>query len=270
MNVKSIIACFLVISFLSVSAIPITAATSQTNAAVLIDFGNGNASWADVPVGSGMNAFNLTTEATTALGLPIDYTSTAYGIMVNSIGSSVGQWPNEYWHFWIWNATTSSWTYSMLGASDVSASTSSAYAWSFVKDRADYSSPLPQTDPVNRFSWEQSRHDNLNTGYSNITTSISNDTKFSTNLNNGDIDPTMVVSGGRVFVVTQGIYNYTSFSYDKSPKVFCLNTNGVIIWSANITGGGWQLASPLVVGSQLIVPSTDGMVYSLKDRKSVV
>jgi hypothetical protein len=158
MNVKGIIACFLVISFLSVSAIPVSGTATQTTASVLIDFGNGNASWADVPVGTDMNAFNLTIEATTALSLPIDYTSTSYGVMVNSIGSSVGQWPHEYWHFWIWNATSSSWMMSMLGASDVNASTSSAYAWSFVQDRADYSSPIPQSDPINRYHQRLQRH----------------------------------------------------------------------------------------------------------------
>ncbi len=262
MNVKSIIACFMVISFMLMSAVPVNAASSQATAAVLIDFGDGTAYWADVPVGSDMNAFNLTTEATTALSLPIDYTVFSWGVSVNSIGGYTGGWPNEWWHFWTWNTTTSSWSMSMLGASSVNASSYTAYAWSYVQDRPDYSAPLPQSDPVNRYSWGQSRHDNLNTGYSNITTSISNDTVFTTNLNNGKIDPTMVVSGSRIFVVTEGIYNYTTYSYDKSPKVFCLNLAGSIVWSANISGGGWQLASAVVAGDQLIVPSTDCNVYS--------
>jgi outer membrane protein assembly factor BamB len=261
MSIKGIIACFLVISLLSVSAVQISA-TSQTTASVLIDFGNGNAYWADVPVGSGMNAFNLTIEATTALNLPIDYSVFSWGISVNSIGNSVAEYPNEWWHFWLWNSTTNAWMMSTLGAASVNATSYTAYAWSFVQDRADYSAPVPQSDPVNRYSWEQSRHDNFNTGFSNVTTSISNDTVFSTNLNNGKIDPAVVVSGQKVYVVTEGVYNWTSYSYDKSPKVFCLNQNGAVVWSENITGGGYQLASPLVVGGQLIVPSTDGTVFS--------
>ena len=262
MSLKSVIACFLVISFLSMSAIPINAAASQTTAAVLIDFGNGNAFWADVPVGAGMNAFNLTTEATTSLNLPINYTNSAYGIMVNSIGSAVGQWPHEYWHLWLWNSTTSSWMMSNMGVGDVNASSYAAFAWSYVQDRADYSAPLPQSTPTNRYSWEQSRHDNLNTGFNNITTSISNDTVWLTNLNNGKIDPDIVVSGSNIFIVTEGIYNYTSYAYDKSPKLYCLNQNGSVVWYANMSGGGWQLAAPIVVGNQVIVPSTDGTVYS--------
>jgi outer membrane protein assembly factor BamB len=121
---------------------------------------------------------------------------------------------------------------------------------------------MPQSDPINRFGWEQSRHDNFNTGFNNITTSISNDTIWSTNLDNGKIDPAVVVSGPHIYVVTEGIYNWTSYSYDKSPKVFCLNQGGAVVWSQNITGGGYQLASALVIGDQLIVPSTDGKVFS--------
>ena len=257
MRIKSIIACFLVISFLSMSAIPMNAAASQTTAAVLIDFGNGNAYWTDVPVGAGMNAFNLTTEATTNLNLPINYTNSAYGIMVNSIGSAVGQWPHEYWHLWLWNSTTSSWMMSSMGVGDVNASSYAAFAWSYVQDRADYSSPVPTSDPLNRYSWEQSRHDNFNTGFSNVPTSISNDTVFGLDLNNGKIDPAVVIGPNQnIYVVTEGIYNWTS------PKVFCVTPGGDIVWSANITGAGYQLASPLVLGDQVIVPSTDGTVFS--------
>ena len=62
-----------------------------------------------------MNAFNLTIEATTALNLPIDYTVFSWGISINSIGASVAEYPNEWWHFWIWNSTTNSWMMSIPG-----------------------------------------------------------------------------------------------------------------------------------------------------------
>lgn len=258
MSIKGIIACLLVISLLAVSVVPFNAAASQSTASVLIDFGNGDAYWADVPVTPGMDAFNLTIDAVMAIHSDMEYSSG----FVNSIGGFVGAWPNEYWHFWLWNSTSGTWMMSMQGAADVQASNYSAYAWNYVKDNPDWSAPTPLKNPVTRNYWEQSRFDNLNTGFNNITTSISNDTIFTTNLNNGDIDPTIVVSGSRIFVVTQGIFNYTSFSYDKSPKVFCLNQAGSVVWSANISSGGWQLASPVVAGEQLIVPSTDGVVYS--------
>jgi outer membrane protein assembly factor BamB len=235
------------------SAIPINVAGSQSKAAVLIDFNNGDAYWADVPITSSTDAFNMTIDAALAIHSDVSYSPG----FISEIGG-FGWNGADYWHFWLWNSTSASWMMSNQGAADVKASNYSAYAWSYVSDPAS----APLMTPINREYWDQSRYDNQNTGFNDIVTSISNDTIWSTNLNNGNIDPTMVVSGSRIFVVTQGDYNYTSYSYDKLPKLFCLNQAGAVVWSENISGGGWQLASPLVVGNQVIVPSTDGVVYS--------
>jgi len=129
-----------------------------------------------------MNAFNLTTEATTNLNLPIKLHKQRIWHNGEFHRKRRRSWPHEYWHLWLWNSTHQLLDDVEHGRGDVNASSYAAFAWSYVPDRADYSSPVPTSDPLNRYSWEQSRHDNFNTGFSNVPTSISNDTVFGLDL----------------------------------------------------------------------------------------
>jgi eukaryotic-like serine/threonine-protein kinase len=95
-------------------------------------------------------------------------------------------------------------------------------------------------------------------------------TVFAVDLKNGKIDPKVVVSDDKIFAITEGSYNYTTFSYDAMPKVFCLDMSGNVIWSTTINGGGWQLAAPVVSNGMVIVPSTDGSVYSLNEANGSI
>jgi eukaryotic-like serine/threonine-protein kinase len=96
------------------------------------------------------------------------------------------------------------------------------------------------------------------------------DVAFSVDLQNGKIDPSITVSDGKAFAITEGSFNYTSFTYDLLPKVFCLDLSGNVIWSTQINGGGWQLAAPVVTSGHVIVASTDGNVYSLNEANGSI
>ncbi|MDH7508656.1 MAG: PQQ-binding-like beta-propeller repeat protein [Methanomassiliicoccales archaeon] len=239
------------------------AADEMHRCPVLIDFGNGRVLWADVPVSEGMNVFNLTQEAADRLHIEVDYMESPYGVFVNGFDGILGNWPYEWWHLWIWNSTLNSWQLSTMGAADLHASDVEAVAWSYVMDRPDYSCVSPIATPNNRYPWTSFRHDLMNTGYSDGISLEKSRIVWDLNLSNGGISSSIVTCDDRIFVVTAGIYDWTSFEYTSAPKVTCIDFSGNILWQADIDAAGYQIATPVVAGSLIVVPSTDGKIYAL-------
>jgi len=243
-------------------ALPTASGDDQDTCAVLFDFGNGDVHWADVQVEEGWNAFNATLEGANDLGFTVGYTESEFGVFVYSIDNITEQWPNEYWHFWVWNSTIGQWEMSTAGASTTSLDGLEAIAWSYVEDRLDWSSERPLATPDFRQPWTMFRHDLGNSGMVGIEGPSTPEIRWTLDLDNGAIDSAVVSANGKLYVVTAGIFNWSSFSSESDPRVFCLDTDGNQIWNATYGNAGYQVGSPLIVDGMLIVPSTDCSLYA--------
>jgi outer membrane protein assembly factor BamB len=259
-------AVFALMMFATLAA-PMTtaaAATSDTSA-VLIDFGNGQVAWADVSVNPSMSAFNATQIATEQNGMVMNSSVFPWGVTVNSIdgigiNDSAGGYnstTHEYWGFWIWNSSMGQWESSFIGASDVPADSAPAIAWGYYPWGV-----APIATPDHRHPWRSYRGDNFNEGFAGHASPNNITLAWSKDLHNGAIDAPIVAANGFAYVVTSGVLNQTTFAYETNSSVFCLNTsNSNVVWREDI-GSGYQIASPLLYGGMVIVPSADGRVYA--------
>ena len=232
------------------------AETTTPKCAVLIDFGNGNVSWADIPVNSTLNAFNATQMAAEKLGLDFQYTHYSFGNYITKIGDGNATL-TEYWSLWVWNSTEARWDSSMVGPDSIGATTVTAIAYSFGAS----SSPAPLATPEHRYPWASFRHDDLNTGNQPAFMPNNLTLAWKVDLGNGAIDAPIVVGHGLEAVVTGGILNMTTYKYDTNSTVYVLNQTGAVVWHAGI-GTGYQVGSPLIYNGMLIVPSANGKVYA--------
>lgn len=140
MKFQRLFAFLIIASFFAVATMPVlaNAETTTPKCAVLIDFGNGNVSWADIPVNSTLNAFNATQMAAEKLGLDFQYTHYSFGNYITKIGDGNATL-TEYWSLWVWNSTEARWDSSMVGPDSIGATTVTAIAYSFGAS----SSPAP-------------------------------------------------------------------------------------------------------------------------------
>ncbi len=244
----------------ALAAIPASAdSVDSESCSVLIDFGDGTVHWADVTVDEEMNAFNVTIEAADQMGITVNYSESDYGILLNGFDGVQSQWPNEFWHFWTWNSSTDQWEIATQGAADVSAADQEAIAWNYERG---FPGQEPMATPDNRQPWTSFRHDLSNSGYLGVESPQSSELMWSTNLSNGNIDSSVVTAHGKIYVVTEGIYNWSSYQYEQSPKAYCMDSDGEILWQSEFGGAGYQIGSPLLINDMMIVPSTDGKIYA--------
>lgn len=244
-------------------AAPTVAQQETERCLLLIDFGDGTLRWAEVEVTEGMSAFNVTINGAESLGLTVDYVESSYGVFVNGIGGVAGNWPNEWWHLWIWDSPAEEWEMAMLGAADVPAQGLTALAWSYAMDREDFSSEKPLATPDMQYPWTSFRHDIRNSAWSQSESPIEGVVNLDLNLSNGPISTSPVVADGRIYAVTSGIYDYTSMAYDSNATLTCLDESGEELWISQISGAwGFQIASPLLTDSLVVVPATDAKLYA--------
>ncbi|MDD1767468.1 MAG: PQQ-binding-like beta-propeller repeat protein [Methanomassiliicoccales archaeon] len=250
----------IVVASLAVSA---SAADAEPEGCmVLVDYGNGKVLWTTVYGQESMNAFNVTVKAAEQLGLDLDYSESAYGVFVNGIEGVMGDWPNEWWHFWIWDSIGEEWDVASEGPSSTPAQDIAAIGWSYVMDRADFTSQSPIATPDHKYPWTSMRHDLLSTGASQIGFSGTVDLEWNRDLGNGPISSSVVAAGDRLFVLTSGIYNWTDMIYESPPILSCLDRTGDEVWNATIEGAMFEIASPLIAGGIVVIPSTNGVVYA--------
>ena len=247
----------LIMGMLLVAAVAgtVSGAEEEDTCAVLFDFGNGQVMWADVPVAEGMNAFNVTVDAATKLGLII--TSINYGsgsspnMFIDTVdGLGAKEDYSEFWGTWTWNSTINSWAMNN-GLSSISAGSGMAFALRYA--------PLedsPLANPDNRYPWTCCRYDYWSTGQQ-TDANLSNITlRWSKNLNNGPIDAPIIGANGQIYVMTGGVYGKTN------SVLYCYNLAGEEIWNATIGAAGYQIATPLLYNAIIIVPSANGKLYS--------
>ena len=252
--------CLLLLAPLA--AMPGVSAISSTTTAVLIDFGNGQVDWSDIAISPGMNALNLTELAAQEHGLALEV---AYGFVSTINGLGYDPDTGQYWNFWLWNSTTMTWDWSMVGAATVDAGNVTAIAWSYAAsaDPMSFAPPhIPLATPDHRYPWSSSRHDNSNTGSQPDFAPNNLTLKWAMDLANGAIDAPVIVANGFEYAITGGKMNFTPpYGYDTNSSIFCLNSTGGTVWHADI-GEGYQVGAPLVYAGMVIVPSANGIVYA--------
>ena len=116
---------------------------------VLLDFGNGEYTWADaVLTREAHSAFNATVQTTTELNYDLDYTMSEYGAFINKIGDveNAADW-SKYWSFILWNSTSSSWESSPFGASSYNLSDGETMGWYYTA----WGDPMPVETPLNKY-----------------------------------------------------------------------------------------------------------------------
>jgi outer membrane protein assembly factor BamB len=233
---------------------------------VLIDFGNGKVLWTSVEVRENLSAFNVTMDAAGQLGLDVSYSESSFGVFVNGIGGVMGDWPNEWWHFWIWNPASKAWESATQGPSSVAAKDIVAIAWSYVVDRPDFSAQSPLATPDHKYPWTSLRHDLLSTGSSQTGSSAKISLDWDKDLTNGPVSTSVVAANDRLYVLTSGVYDWTQMTYDSPPHLSCLNRAGEILWNATIDGAKYQIASPMITEDFVVVPSSNGKVYAFDSK----
>ncbi|MGD0817198.1 MAG: PQQ-binding-like beta-propeller repeat protein [Methanomassiliicoccales archaeon] len=245
-------------SFILIAAAPVSVAAEGTSCAVLLDFGNGEIAWADIPSNNTLNAFNMTQMAAQKLGLDFQFDHYSWGNFITKIGDMDTPITfAESWSLWTWNTTTSQWDSSMVGPDSITASDVTAIAYSF----GGYPSPAPLATPEHRYPWASFRHDNLNTGNQPVYMPNNLTLAWKVDLANGAIDAPIVAWQGYIAIITGGVLNMTDYSYDTNSSVYVLNQTGGIVWHEDI-GTGYQVGAPLVYDGMLIVPAANGKVYA--------
>ncbi len=251
--------CLLLLAPLA--AMPGVSAVSSTTTAVLIDFGDGQVVWSDITISPAMNALNLTELTAQEHGLAMEV---AFGFVSTINGLGYNAATGQYWNFWLWNSTTMTWDWSMVGAATVDAGNVTAIAWSYAASAnpISFAPPhIPLATPDHRYPWSSSRHDNSNTGSQPAFAPNNLTLKWAMDLANGAIDTPIIVANGFEYVITGGKMNLTTYGYDTNSSIFCLNSTGGTVWHAEI-GKGYQVGAPLVYAGMVIVPSANGIVYA--------
>ncbi len=255
---RKIAAITVVIALLALTLSPVQVSeAADSPVSVLIDYGDGRYVWLESN-SSGENAFNITLEACESAGIGMNYSTSAYGVMVNSIGGMEGTWPGPWWHFWLWNSSSVSWELSSSGADSVDID-KGAIAWSLV---AGYPGDSPVATPENMHPWTSYRNGPGAPAYSSVSGIEGPVNRTDIPMNSGFVDCSVIYAEGKIIGVTSGIYNWTSYSYDTSPQVFCMDMDYKTLWKADIGGAGWQTSTPLYADGMVIVGSTDGTIYS--------
>ncbi len=256
----AIIGALLLVSLAVPMSSTSVAAADASTVAVLFDFGDGRVMWYDVNLTSGMDSFEATEQAASALGLELVAqnwgNATSPDMFIDTInGRGFDPETYEFWGFWTWNASSDNWDMASVGPSKKLASEAGAIAMYYSSSMSG-----PVATPEHRYTWTSFRQNVLNTG-AQLNKAPNNLTLlWEDDLANGAIDSSVIGANGNIYVITGGIMNMTTWGYDTNSTVFCLNSTGKV-WSAEI-GTGYQVAAPLLYGDMVIVPSANGKVYA--------
>lgn len=263
----------------------VSAQAPKNSVGVLVFMNDSNYQWDDVKIEPNSTAFCATIVACKDLGLALNYSMSQYGAFVTEIGGLRA--PADFswwWYLLLWNGANASWEEAPKGASDLVLSDGDLICW------CPNSSAPPAPDPLTRYPWPSFRGNSQNTGTGspggitetipeymtqheipvNYSIWINNWVEhykiWEHDLANGPIDTTPVVAGGRVFVSTGGVFNWTSSEYVNPPHIYAMNaTDGRLLWSRQTSAVGWQVSTPTYLNGLVISGTTDGKVLALND-----
>jgi outer membrane protein assembly factor BamB len=232
----------------------------EATVAVLFDYGDGFWTWADVPVPDPANAWCATVAAADLLGTDLEYSFSQFGVLLESVA---GVTPPEdfaqYWTLWTWDGLA--WEFSMDGALNIDVENGSAVAWLFT----GWGHPGPSSTPNSREPWTQFRGPSAIAGRSPSGLPAAGGLFWSVDMDNGPIDSTLAVADGKVFGITAGMFNWSTFSFDSPPYVFALDAvTGNLVWKHEFQGsGGFEIGSPAYAGGTLYVTVSSRKVMAL-------
>lgn len=232
----------------------------EATVAVLFDYGDGFWQWADVDVPDPANAWCATVAAADLLGTDLEYSFSQYGVFLQSVGGvDTPDDFSKYWGLWSWDGST--WGSSMVGALDLVVENDSVVAWKF----GAWGDPAPSPTPNTRNPWTQFRGGGVYAGHTRSDLPAAGGVFWSVDLDNGPIDSTLAVADGKVFGTTAGIFNWSTFTFDRLPYVFALDsTTGDLVWKHDFQGqGGFEIGSPAYSGGVLYVTISSRKVMAL-------
>jgi outer membrane protein assembly factor BamB len=206
------------------------------------------------------NAWCATVAAADHRNIDLEFSFSQYGVFLESVdGVDTPEDFSKYWGLWTWDGGT--WESSMVGALDLAMENNSAVAWKFgaFGDRA------PTSTPNTRIPWTQFRGGGARAGHTTSDLPAAGGIFWSVGLDNGPIDGTMAVAEGKVFGITSGIFNWSTFTFDSMPYVFALDTiTGDVVWERQFQGqGGFEIGSPAYSGGVLYVTVSSRKVMAL-------
>jgi len=111
--------------------------------------------------------------------------------------------------------------------------------------------------------WSSFRADEENQGYSNQTVTETLNVSWAKDLTSSWIDPSPAVVDGKIYIHTNGEYDFAKLRQVSPSILVCLDERtGKTIWSANVSESKVQLSSPAVNGDLVAVGSSDGKLYA--------
>ena len=230
--------------------------------AVLFDFGNGRWAWADVALPDPANAWCVTVAAADVLDFDLDYSFSQYGVFLESVdGKDTPDDFSAYWGLWSWDLDDDVWGSSMVGDLELEVHIGSSLAWRF----GAFGEPGPDANPVTRDPWLSFRGGKDVQGVS-ATPSLPAAAEFwSRDMDNGPIDSTLAIADGKVFGISSGIYDWTSFEFTQLPTVFSLDAGtGELLWDYEFTdSGGFEIGSPAYRNGMVFATLSSGNLIAL-------
>lgn len=110
--------------------------------------------------------------------------------------------------------------------------------------------------------WTNFRGDERNWGYSDRTVTEKLNITWDVELGKGWIDPTPAIQNGKVYVFTNGDYDFSSGKQVSSSTIVCLRERtGEKIWSQKVSDSKVQLSSPSLGNEMIAVGSSDGSLH---------
>ena len=222
---------------------------------VMIDFGDGTYAWSDVelPVAN-VTAMKAVELAAASLGVALEVTwfSSPFCLrnpcaFVDDIGAQDPVLP-VWWHFYLWNATASTWDVATYGPSDTDLSPWDAIGFYLaVDDPLTFAMPRPVPAPDFRDVWTSFRGDLGNSGRGHGTVPVTNSLLWDHDVGVLEIDTTPVVAYGMVYVGTR---------------------NGLFALDAETGQEMWRnsevrslLSTPAVYDGHLVLGGIDGRLH---------
>ncbi len=266
MRPPHIVFAILVASLLLMGALaPSTPASGAvpSRVSVLFDFGEGRWQWAsaDLPAGTG-NAWCATVVAAASAGLALDYTVSGYGVFLRGVdGVEAPRDSMVFWGLLRWDATSSRWQSSEVGADSLAVKDGDAIAWQF----AEWGGSAPAPTPTSMAPWTSFRGNGPLAGAAPAGPAAGG-TFWAVNLSAGPVDATPIVADGRAFFVTGGVYDWGGSRWVKRPAVVALNaTSGKELWRLPFDGKqGFEILTPAYRGGDLYVATSLGHLMAIE------
>lgn len=244
---RAIISLFFVaVVVLSAASVPVDADSSD---GVLVDYGNGSYEWYSGSAATYGELFKLCRSDAI-----IDGSNTSVGdYCAKTITDTDGNEVSVVWRIYSWDG--SDWQF---GGTDYSESYSGGYvAFGYYP-----SGFVPVVTPDSKTAWTMigGSSDSYGSSQSYGTDSPKLPVEWYKVYNTGYVDSGLVVAGNYLYHTTGGVYGAHDGTEDA--YVYCVDRfTGQEVWSYHgVKGAGYEVTTPLIVDSHLIVTSTDGYV----------